>query len=170
MIWRDPFTYVSLVALAVMLSAPIGAKQMRGFDAIPTPERAQADLPEGATVVKAIDNVPRQDVAEAASELAEVWNGPGLADKISDAKFDKNRFDRAMITEVPRDARLELESVRSVATLAQGIVPDGAGGFNRVSTVAATLSTRLIVNDPGVGFVSAPGVNEIRFQVTEPLR
>ncbi|MGB0854420.1 MAG: hypothetical protein ACPGVA_09855 [Pikeienuella sp.] len=170
MIWRDPFTYISLIALAVMLSAPGGARQMRGFDPIPTPERAQADLPEGAEMVQEIANVPRDEVADAARELASAWNGPGLADKISDSKFDKARFERAMITEVPRDARLEVESLRSVATLAQGIVPDGAGGLNRVSTVAATMSTRLTINDPTLGFVSAPGVNEIRFQVTEPLR
>lgn len=170
MIWRDPFTYISLIALGVMLSAPGGAKQMRGFDVIPTPERAQADLPEGAELVQEIANVPRQEISDAAVELAGAWNGPGLADQIADTKFDKGRFERAMITEVPRDARLAVESVRSVATLAQGIVPDGAGGFNRVSTVAATLSTRLTINDPVVGFVSAPGVNEIRFQVTEPLR
>jgi hypothetical protein len=169
MMWRDPFTYISLAILIAVLAPLSFAKQMRGFDAIPTAERVLETLPEGAELVNEIANVPHNEVAEAADELAQSWNGPGLAGKISDAKFDKDRFDRAMITEVPRDARLELNAVRSIQTLNQAIAPDGQGGFVRISTVAATVSTR-VLNDPAEGFVNAPGLNEMRFRVTEPLR
>ncbi|MGB0506160.1 MAG: hypothetical protein ACPGGK_08170 [Pikeienuella sp.] len=168
--WRDPFTYVSLIILLAVLAPLSFAKQMRGFDPIPTAERVLDDLPEGAELVSEIANVPHNEVAQAADELAQAWNGPGLADKISDAKFDKERFDRAMITEVPRDARLELNAVRSIQTLNQAVASDGQGGFVRISTVAATVSTRLVLNDPVDGFVNARGLNEMRFQVTEPLK
>lgn len=155
---------------ALLMTGVANAGQMRGFKPIATPEQTLQDLPEGSQVVNTVEEVPANEIADTARDLAKAWNGPGLGNMISDDKFDKDRFTRSMVTEVPRDARLELESVRGVRTLNQAIVPDGNGGFNRVSTVTATLSTRLITNDAQAGFVNAPGVNEVRFQVVEPLR
>lgn len=159
-----------VLTATIMATAPLSlANQMRSFEAIPSAERDRSDLPDGSALITNPDPIPRGEVSEAAEELADAWNGPGLSGLISEAKFDKSRFERAMITEVPRDASLTLESVRGVQTLNQSIQPDGRGGFNVVSTVSATISTRLTANDPTAGFVNAPGVNEIVFQVTEPL-
>ena len=164
------------VALTIGLVATFGISdaQMRRLDKIPSRAAANQNLPNGAALVRKIAPVPIEEVEAAAEAVVDSWNNPAtIGDIFVDGKFDKRRFERAMITEVPRDARLELESVRSVQTLQQMIVAGeevGQGpGFVRVSTVSATLSTRLIVNDPDVDFVNMFGLNEVRFQVVEKL-
>jgi len=144
--------------------------QIRSFDKIPSRAAEERNLPDGAALVGRVFPVPIEEVEAAAQALVDSWNDPSKIDEIfAKGKFDQQRFERAMITEVPRDARLELESVRSVQTLKQIIVFDEGDGYQRVSTVSATLSTRLIVNDIDVGFVNVFGLNEVRFQVTEAL-
>jgi len=164
-------TIISVLTLIVTLNfCQTANAQMRSFDKIPSRISIERDLPRGAALVRKMAAVPIEEVEAAAANLVESWNDTAkITDKFVDSKFDKMRFERAMITNVPRDARLELESVRAVQTLQQVIVLGGDGEFLRISTVTATLSTRLIVNDRDAGFVNIPGLNVVRFQVTEKL-
>lgn len=126
-------------------------------------------LPAGAKRVET-KPIPVPAIRQAAEQFAAAWNQSSGDDTLSANFYDASRHRDAMVTGVPRDAKLVLESVRGVQTLQQFETIDAVHGRVRVSTVSATLSTRLQFNDPGQGFVSVPGVNEVLLEVMEPLQ
>lgn len=145
------------------------AQQMRRSNRIATPKAVLQNAPDGSRIVGQVENIPADDVRAAVENLSESWNSGDISGFVSDDFDDAQRFNQNMTVEVPRDARLRLESVQGVQTVRQIVAPDGAGGRVRISTVTATASTRLEFNDPAAGFLSIPGTNEFTFEVREPV-
>lgn len=157
------------VAGLLLTAAAADAQQMRRSNRIATPQAVLQDAPAGSRIAERVETVPSGDVEQAVANLTEQWNSGDISGFVSDDFNDASRFNQNMTTEVPRDARLRLESVRGVQTVRQIIAPDGQGGRIRISTVTATAATRLEFNDPAAGFLSVPGTNEITFEVREPV-
>lgn len=155
-----------IVALATQFGA-VFANQMRAFNRIPSPATALADAPKGSFLPEQVENVSNSDVSDAVKSLADDWNGPGMSEHIGEGFFDHQRLSQSMMTSVPRDARLKIESTRGIQTNNQFISPAANGRLQRVSTVTVTARTRIELNEAGAGFLNVPGTNEITFQVIE---
>lgn len=159
------FLSASAAALLLLVCpAFLAAQELRQFNPIPTPAR----VPPGAEVV-APSAIDPGAVRGAVERLAANWNVSDLGETVSDSYYDKSRFRDAMITEVPRDARMRVESMGGIQTHQQMLVDDPAGGRLRISTVTVTAQTRLELNDPTEGFVRVPGTNEIILEVVEKI-
>ena len=151
--------------LAMVLAVQAQAQEWRTIKPIAT----RGPLPAGARVVEN-KPVPPAEIQRAAEKMTADWNRSDATSSLSADFYDATRHQDAMITKVPRDARLVLESVRGVQTLQQYETLDPTYGKVRVSTVSATLSTRIQLNDAAQGYASVPGVNEVLFEVMEPLK
>jgi hypothetical protein len=160
---------IAMLAGGVLTASIADAQQMRRSNRIATPKAVLQNAPDGASIVGKVENIPADDVRQAVENLSENWNSGDISGFVSDDFDDARRFNQNMTVEVPRDARLRLESVQGVQTVRQIVAPDGRGGMMRISTVTATASTRLEFNDAAAGFLSIPGTNEITFEVTEPV-
>lgn len=150
---------------ALLIAGAAHGQEFRPFNPIPTAGR----LPAGAKIVDA-KPVDPEAIKRAAEGFAANWNQGNTGEALAEGFYDASRFQDAMVSNVPRDARLVLESVRGVQTLQQVEKDDAAQGRIRISTVSATLATKIQFNDAAQGFVSIPGVNEVILEVTERVR
>ncbi|MEM7504318.1 MAG: hypothetical protein AAF417_19920 [Pseudomonadota bacterium] len=141
------------------------AQHMRALSVIPTPDA----LPEGAEPVANVAPVDPGKIDSALGKVAGAWNTESMNELLTDDYYDKSRFQDAMQTEVPKDARLRMNTFGAVQTLQQMIVDDG-GQRVRVSTVSAMANTQVEFNDPKNGSLVVPGTNELIFEVREPVR
>ena len=162
-------TLITILAVAGILAAPAMAQRMRAYTQIPSAEKALEDAPEGAELPEKFERVPRSDVNEATSELAEDWTKGDLSNQIDDDFFDGQRLTQNMDIRVPKDAKVRIEGVSSIQTNNQFIMRDDDGGRVRVSTVTATVRTLTTANDPAAGLVRLQGVNRLTFEVKERL-
>ena len=150
---------------ALLVAGAAHGQEFRPFNPIPSAGR----LPAGAKIVDA-KPVDVEAIRRAAESFAATWNQGNTGESLAEGFYDATRFQDAMVANVPRDARLVLESVRGVQTLQQVEKDEGAQGRIRISTVSATLATRIQFNDAVQGFVNVPGVNEVILEVTERVR
>lgn len=150
---------------ALLVAGAARGQEFRSFNPIPTAGR----LPAGAKLVDA-KPVDPEAIKRAAEGFAANWNRGSTGEALAEGFYDATRFQDAMVANVPRDARLVLESVRGIQTLQQMEKDDGARGRVRISIVSATLATRIQFNDATQGFVDIPGVNEVILEVTERIR
>lgn len=144
------------------------AQQMRQFSLIATPTAAGAEsaalTAPSAALPGAID---RQSVADALGGVADAWSNGRLNDVLADDFQQGERLQEAMQFEVPRDAQIRVESVRNIASLGQRRVVDANGQLRNITTVTATVQTRIDFNDAANGFVSVPGANELVLEIVE---
>lgn len=157
-----------LPLLLVMLMAPSGpcrAQNMRQLRTIRTPfsHASKDSLPRDQQIP-----VARQSMDQVTRNLTEAWNNRQLAENLSERFQQSTRLQESLQLRVPRDARLQVEAVRNVYTLDQKIQTVD-GKRERVSTVTATLSTRILSNDPTNGFTAIPGTTEVVLQVYEEI-
>jgi hypothetical protein len=150
----------------LLISNGVMAQPMRGFDPIPTPKKATEEETKTTDIQ---ESVPRVEMEGAVEDVAQAWSKGDVSEKISDDFDQKERFNTSMQLNVPRDTQMQVESIRGVSTLNQTIIKGPDGRKRRVSTVSATVNTRLMLNDASNGFVGVPGQNEITFEVIEEL-
>jgi hypothetical protein len=152
--------------LFVALLAPAGnAQQMRAFQEIRSPFSfsSKDSLPLSLQVP-----MDPSEMNEITDSLVKAWDSRQLKDKLSEQFQQGSRLQEALQLKVPRDARLQIEAIRNVYTLDQKI-EENNGVKERVSTVTATLSTRILSNDPTRGFTAIPGTTEVVLRVYEEL-
>lgn len=152
---------------ALIVSATVigSAQHMRTLSVIATPDA----LPEGAQPVASVEPVESGNIDGALQKVAGAWNTESMDELLTDDYYDKSRFQDAMQTEVPKDARLRMNTFGAVQTLQQMVVSQG-GRQLRVSTVSAMANTQVEFNDPKNGSLVVPGTNELIFEVREPVR
>ena len=154
--------------LILLISQSVTAQPMRVFDPIPTPGAEGTAVQAEASVVQ--ESVPRAEMEDAIEDVARAWSRGDMSKMMSDDFYQKERFNTSMQLNVPRDTQMQVESVRGVSTLDQKIIKGPDGRIRRVSTVSATVNTRLMLNDAANGFVGVSGQNEITFEVIEELK
>lgn len=154
-----------LIFIGIVLWTAAGAQQMRSLAPINTPEA----LPDDAHVVEQTVPVPRAEMNDAVQEIAQDWSRGEMGQHMAEGFHQKDRYLESMNFNVPKNTRMQVESTQGVSTLNQYVRTGTSGRRERVSTVAATLNTRLMVNDPSTGFLGVPGSNEVIFEVVEIL-
>ncbi|MBV1929606.1 MAG: hypothetical protein KUG81_08870 [Gammaproteobacteria bacterium] len=162
------YLVVSLVvgALFMSIAGPMQARQFRQMTPIAGPLAETANLPVNAAPVARLQPLSRGDVEPMVRQVISQWNGGSMEAMLADSFYDKSRLLDVMDTQVPRDARLSIQSIQGVQTLQQYKVPDVDGGRgNLVSIVSATVRTQLEFNSTA-GFVRLPGTNEFILKVT----
>jgi hypothetical protein len=97
-------TVIISIFISLLLLPPhfVVAQEMRTINPIPTP----AALPPGAEVVEAKPLDPGA-VKGGIDQLTSKWNSATPGEMLSERFYDKSRFGDAMLTNVPRDARLK---------------------------------------------------------------
>lgn len=139
----------------------------RGFRAIspianPALESRAIESTEPATAI------PRAAVASALDGIVSAWNNGQIGDQLSADFYDKTRLIDTLESDVPRDARLQLLSVRAVQTLSQQRTNDPEYGAIIVSQVSAVALTQLEFNDPDSGeFMRLEGENEFLLEIRQ---
>jgi hypothetical protein len=157
--------FLLVVCALLLLVATSQAQEVRRFQKIRTPGGSA-----GAAAFQRVEKaVPRGEINGAVQEFAKNWSNRELQGQLAESFQQKQRLLESSELRVPRDAIMQVESTRNIFTLSQEERLGASGRRERVSVVSATVSTRLLVNDPGSGFVSVPGENEILFEVIEEL-
>lgn len=156
---------IPLLFLLVFVLASSGtAQEVRRFQKIRRPGAA------GAEAYRQVQKpIPSGDVNGAVQKFAQDWSNRELQDQLAESFQQKQRLLESAELRVPRDAVMQVESTRNIYTLSQEERVGASGKRERVSVVSATVATRILCNDPGSGFVSVPGENEILFEVVEEL-
>lgn len=155
--------------LALAAAHPAAARQFRGLMPIATPAAERASLPPGAQPVSVVQPLSREQVEPLVRKVIDAWNGPGLETVIGASSYDRQRLLDAVDRRVPRDARLEMQSVQGVQTLSQyTLPPDAEHGSRLISRVSATVRTQIEFELPGAGLQRRLGTNELILQVTQP--
>lgn len=162
-----------LLVLCLGLAGPAAVeaqgRQFRAIKSINTPHNLQRLLPPGAVVSQSIEPVPREAVQTRMQELLDKWNSPDMADTLAEVFYDRTRLLDAVDTQVPRDARLRLQSVQGSQTLQQYTLPAAEGRPAReVSIVSATVRTQLEYSTAS-GLVRLPGTNEFLLEVVRTV-
>ena len=163
----------AMTALFLMATLPVTtgyAQEMRSLNRIATSRSLMKEVPKGSSMVQQPTPIGREVIQTALEKIEKAWNTPAFDQLVSEQFNDKERLKDAMETEIPADAVLRIQSVRSISTLTQVIAPSPDGGKQRISTVVVILETRTEFNDPVNGFISVPGINEATLEVIEPLK
>ena len=161
------FPAIVMVALTLVCSSVLHARQFRQILPIATPNKSVSSLPEGAIAVEKPQQLDRGTVETAVNAVVSKWNTGDMQSTLDDSFFDKARLGDAVDTLVPRDATMIVQSVQGVQTLQLYIMPQTEGD-DLVSIVSATVRTQLEFNSAETGFVRLPGVNEFILKVSQP--
>jgi hypothetical protein len=156
---------LAVIALAGGLWASgADARSFRQFNGIATPQT----LPNGAERLLERRPIDRALVERAVRAIVRAWNTGGLDPILAPGFNNRQRLLDTLLRTAPRDAELEVVSIRSVSTLQQYRVEQGGQGV-RVSTVAAVVRTQVVFNDPVTGYQRLPGTNEFILEFREPI-
>ncbi|PAV24429.1 hypothetical protein CF392_16330 [Tamilnaduibacter salinus] len=141
------------------------SRSFRDFTQIPTPSA----LPDGAERIESLHRLDRELVLEGVNAILSAWN-QGQLDTILVQDFaDAQKLSDTVLTEVPRDARLALLSMRSYNVISQHRVAEPGDGDRRVSRVAVTVRLQLTFNDPRTGYQGLPSTSEFILEIREPI-
>ena len=156
-----------IILLIIGNIASSQARQFRQIIPIVSPKAPTANLPVGAVPVNQVKQLDRGQVESSLRKVLDQWNRAGMAETLTKEFYDNSRLMDAMDTIVPRDAKLRLQSIQGIQTLQQYMVPssDGERG-EMVSVVSATARTQLEFEQPGVGFIRRPGINEFILEIS----
>ena len=161
-------TLLGLIAVSIAWGS-IQAAEFRQSKRIAVP----TSPPEvrGSNGSSAFAPVSHEAARAAMGRVVDAWNARKLGPHLADNFIDGFRLETNLRTLVNDDARLKLQSIQSVQTLEQSVLPPAsAGGPERlVSEVAITARTQLEFNDPGLGFRRIVGVNEFVLRMTQAL-
>lgn len=146
---------------------PAHAQEARQFNRIASPQAA-SHVPPGARAVTTVRPVPAAKVEQAVKKIVGAWNSPDLAPMLADNFYDKSRLIDALLTKVPRNARLRVLSVQGIQTLNQYLQNTAPGVEQLVSRVSVTVRTQVEYNDPQAGFQRLDGNNEFILLIAEP--
>lgn len=158
----------ALVCIAIAASlagATAHARSFRNINPIATPGKQ----PPGTERVAHPQPVDPALVRQAIDQIAAAWNTGALGPLLDETFVNRQRLLDTLQNVAPREARIRVLAVRSVATLDQFLAPEEKGGDKRISTVSAVVETQIEFNDPRTGFQRLTGTNEFILRVVEPL-
>ncbi|MDD5611850.1 MAG: hypothetical protein PHF75_02280 [Gallionella sp.] len=155
-----------LIMLLFLLLQPCGETFARGFRS-PAQIGQPQMLAQGQSRPAQIRPVSPERVRQAVDSIAQAWNGEGLPALLDNSFASRDRLLDTMLTVVPRDARLRVTAVQSVATLDQIIETLPGQPPKRISTVSVLVETQIEFNDPVTGFQRLRGLNEFLLRFTE---
>ena len=144
------FTTLMVLALpAQVMQAQ--AQEFRSINRIAKKGKA----PEGATAVANVKPVSRDVIEQGMREIMAAWNKGDTEKYLADNFYDKRRLDDSISTNMPRDAKVTVQGIKSIQTLEQ-FQKEG----EVISRVSVTVNTTIEYNDPTRGFQSYPGTTE----------
>ncbi len=163
----NKFRYLIPLAAALIGLTHAQAQEVRQINRIATP-MAVTNAPPGTRAVTSMRPVSAARVEDAVKKIADAWNTPNLEPMLADSLYDKSRLTDALLTKVPRDAKLRVLAIQSMQTLSQHLQNTASGMEQRVSRVSVTARTQIEYNDPQTGFQRLDGTNEFILLITEP--
>jgi hypothetical protein len=157
-----------LLVLAMLLNASVlEARELRRLNRIQTPDQSAALLPTGAVRVARVNPVPRAEVERFLADFARDWNSGNQGSYVADDFVDRARLVENQDIKVPRDAVLKIQAVQGVQTVQQARLTTDDGERRIVSTVSATVRTRIEFTDQALGFVVLTGTNDFVMEFQE---
>ncbi|MDF1719397.1 MAG: hypothetical protein P1U65_01855 [Minwuia sp.] len=157
-----------ILALILFCAATVAeARELRRLNRIQTPDQSAALLPTGAVRIARVNPVPRAEVERFLDAFARDWNSGNQGGYVADDFVDRARLAENQDIRVPRDAVLKVQAVQGVQTLQQARLTADDGERRIVSTVSATVRTRIEFNDQTLGFVVLTGTNDFLMEFQE---
>lgn len=141
------------------------ARTFREFRQIPKPQ----GLPDNAEGVETINPVDRELVERGVREILGAWNSGQLENMLAEAFVNRQKLVDTLITVVPRDAELDLLSLRSFTTLEQYNMDVSQKGRYRISKISAVIRMQVIFNDTQTGYQRLPNTSEFIIEIREPI-
>ncbi len=162
-----------LMAITVVLPARLEAATFgfRGMSRIGPPVyNGQPGLPSSQELNLNLPPVSREAINKAVYDFFNAWNA-GTVDTLLAPEFvNKDRLLDAIEGTVPRQAKIRVLGIESAAAFPNDVIqelPDGQG-FDRISTVTATVRTQIEFNLNG--FQTIQGTSVYTFKVIEEYR
>ena len=156
---------LAVLVMLILMHGPAEARSFRDFNAIPTP----GALPDNATMVEDIRFLDRDLVVRGVNHILDAWNRGELMPVLAENFVNAQKLEDTVLTTVPRDATLSLESLGSYNVLRQYRIDDPERGKYRVSRVAVTVRLQLTFNDPRTGYQRLPSTSEFILDIREPI-
>lgn len=155
---------IIVVGISLFVCATAGAREFRGFKAVPSPKRL---MKKGAKPVKQVQPLDSKKLQEAVRDAVTSWNNGDLSDKLDETFYDKDRLLDSISEKVPRDAKVRVLAVRNVEILQQyrGAQAPTTTREGLTSLVTATVRTQIEYTDPKKGFQRIEGVNELILRI-----
>lgn len=157
-----------ILALTLFCATTVAeARELRRLNRIQTPDQSAALLPTGAVRIARVNPVPRAEVERFLDAFARDWNSGNQGGYVADDFVDRARLAENQDIRVPRDAVLKVQAVQGVQTVQQARLTTDDGERRVVSTVSATVRTRIEFNDQTLGFVVLTGTNDFLMEFQE---
>jgi hypothetical protein len=168
---KTSVTVLVLIAITVVLSARLEAFERRGFSRIgPAVYTGQPGAPSSQELNLNLPPVSREAINKAVYDFFNAWNA-GTVDTLLAPEFvNKDRLLDTIEGTVPRDAKIRVLGIGSVAAFPNDVIQElpGGQGFDRISTVTATVRTQIEFNLNG--FQTIEGISVYTFKVIEEYR
>jgi len=160
-----------LMAITVVLPARLEAFERRGFSQIGPPVyNGQPGAPSSQELNLNLPPVSREAIEKAVRDFFVAWNAGSVDTLLAPEFVNKDRLLDAIEGTVPRDAKIRVLAIESAAAFPNDVIqelPDGQG-FDRISTVTATVRTQIEFNLNG--FQKIEGTSVYTFKVIEEYR
>lgn len=156
-------------ATLVLTFTSADAREFRERRAIATPlNEQQLAGPDEAGSVKLTEAVKLDEakIKAAIIRLMSNWGTPELERNLSSRFSNRQQLLDAIATDVPFDAKLDVQSVRAIRVLSQRAKDDAQHGRVIISIVAAEVETDVRYQDPQAGFQKLNGLGEYVFEIT----
>lgn len=149
-----------LLGLSLISFNNTQAQHMRQFSMIATPDNAELKQVTRQRVEES--GIDPQSLKQAVEKVAQAWSQKDLSNILAADYQQTDRLQESMLFEVPKDAQIQIESIRNIAVIGQQTRQNQS-----VLTVSATLQTRIEFHDATNGFISVPGTNELVLELIE---
>lgn len=189
-----------LVIMMIILASAVNAGEFRSFVPVANQQAIKESWSDSSVVSTAAGKTPgisqtdldkiAREARNRASELArtglnnmfEAWNSGQIEKFLSPRFYDVNRFLDAMLTDVPRDARVRLMAIESIQPIEQvNQLVDALTGQPTANTIASDLQllvktkisavvrTQVEFNDLNNGFQKREGRNEFILELSQKI-
>lgn len=158
-----------LSVIMALCSVVADAREFRERRTIATPlNEQQLAGPDEEGSVKLTEAVQLDEakIKAAIIRLMSNWGTPELEKNLSSRFSNRQQLLDAIATDVPFDAKLDVQSVRSIRVLSQKQKTSPEHGRVIVSIVAAEIETDVRYQDPQLGFQKLNGLGEYVFEIT----
>lgn len=165
---KKTFFFFVLAVLALSMTS-VDAREFRERRTITTPlneEKLAGPAEDGSVKLTDAVQLDEAKIKAAIIRLMSNWGTPELERNLSSRFSNRQQLLDAIATDVPFDAKLDVQSVRGIRVLSQRSKQDAQHGRVIVSVVAAEVETDVRYQDPQLGFQKLNGLGEYVFEIT----
>lgn len=168
--------FLLLIGAGLFFHTAEAGREMRSFEAIPSPAYAQ-ELPsaveEDFQVIAEIKDVPRATIEKAVTQVFESWNTTQMANTLAKNFPNRSRVLDGVRSGAPRGVALEVQQVKHARVLEQFIRkhPSGDGSVQIMSRLSVSVRAKAVYDSPLSGqFTKLEGTSDYIIRITQKVQ